>query len=161
MNNQFFRILWDAITVTLHQRRGIWNHKNQAVCSTVLFQRKHQRFVQLSLYEGIHRWPVDFPHKAPVIRKTFQCHEVTLDHTLDTGIKHTCFIYTISHKIYSWFCCALFPIGCIISSSYSHLLYSPISCRVASSPLGPQFNCRSANEITLIIMGTIDMFTYI
>ena len=27
----------------------------------------------------IHRWPVDSPHKGPVIRKAFSCHDVCMD----------------------------------------------------------------------------------
>ena len=42
------------------------------VCSTVCLgadQRKHQSSASLAFVRGIHRWPVDFPHKGPVTRK--------------------------------------------------------------------------------------------
>ena len=42
------------------------------VCSTVssgTHQRKHQSHVSLAFVRGIHRWPVDSPHKGPITRK--------------------------------------------------------------------------------------------
>ena len=44
------------------------------VCSTVYWgadQRKHQSSASLAFTRGIHRWPVDSPHKWPVTRKSF------------------------------------------------------------------------------------------
>ena len=38
------------------------------VCSAV-DQRKHQRSASLAFVRGIHRWPMDSPHKGPVTRK--------------------------------------------------------------------------------------------
>ena len=34
-------------------------------------QRKHQSPALLAFVWGIHRWPVDSPHKGPVTRKMF------------------------------------------------------------------------------------------
>ena len=45
------------------------------VCSVVCSgadQRKHQRSASLTFVVGIHRWPVDSPHKGPVTRKMFK-----------------------------------------------------------------------------------------
>ena len=42
------------------------------VCSTVCLcadQRKHQTSASLAFVRGIHRWPVDFPHKRPEKRQ--------------------------------------------------------------------------------------------
>ena len=42
------------------------------VCSTVHLsadQRKHQSSASLAFVRGIHRWPVNSPHKRPVMRK--------------------------------------------------------------------------------------------
>ena len=36
-------------------------------------QRKHQSSASLAFVRGIHRWPVNFPHKGPVTRK-LSCH---------------------------------------------------------------------------------------
>ena len=41
-----------------------------AVCS-VAHQRNHQSSASLAFVRGIHRWPVDSPHKGPVTRKIF------------------------------------------------------------------------------------------
>ena len=44
------------------------------VCSTVYSgadQRKHQSSASLAFVRGIHRWPVNSPHKGPVTRKMF------------------------------------------------------------------------------------------
>ena len=35
-------------------------------------QRKHQSSMPLAFVRGIHRWPVNSPHKWPVTRKMFQ-----------------------------------------------------------------------------------------
>ena len=34
-------------------------------------QRKHESFASLAFVRGIHRWPVNSPHKGPVTRKMF------------------------------------------------------------------------------------------
>ena len=42
------------------------------VCSTIgsgADQRKHQNSASLAFVRGIHRWPVDSPHKWPVMQK--------------------------------------------------------------------------------------------
>ena len=48
-------------------------------------QRRHQSSASLAFMRGIHRWPVNSPHKWPVMRKMFpfddvimQCHEDVL-----------------------------------------------------------------------------------
>ena len=44
------------------------------VCSTIhsaADQRKHQSSASLAFVQGIHRWPVNSPHKRPVTRKMF------------------------------------------------------------------------------------------
>ena len=41
-----------------------------AVCS-VTAQRKHQSYPSLTFVRGIHRWPVDSPHKGSVRREMF------------------------------------------------------------------------------------------
>ena len=49
------------------------------VCSTVYSdadQRKHQSSMPLAFVGGIHRWPVNSPHKGPVTRKMSQFDDV-------------------------------------------------------------------------------------
>ena len=41
-------------------------------------QRKHQSSASLAFVWEIHRWPVNFPHKWPVMRKMFPFHDVIM-----------------------------------------------------------------------------------
>ena len=41
-------------------------------------QRKHQSSASLAFVRGIHRWPVNSPHKWPVTRKMFPSDDVTI-----------------------------------------------------------------------------------
>ena len=41
-------------------------------------QRKHQSSASLAFVRGIHRWPVNSPHKLPVTREMFPSHDVTM-----------------------------------------------------------------------------------
>ena len=43
-------------------------------------QRKHQSSASLAIVRGIHRGPVNFPHKWPVTRKMFPFHDVIMVH---------------------------------------------------------------------------------
>ena len=42
-------------------------------------QRKHQSFTLLAFVRGIHRWPVNSPHKWPVTRKMFPFDDVIME----------------------------------------------------------------------------------
>ena len=60
-----------------------------SVYSTVYLgvcQRKYQSSASLAFVRGIHRWPVNSPHKGPVTRKMFPFDDVIMNHTnqLDT-----------------------------------------------------------------------------
>ena len=51
------------------------------VCSTVCSgadQRKHQSSASLAFMRGIHRWPVNSPHKGPVTRRMFPFDDVII-----------------------------------------------------------------------------------
>ena len=51
------------------------------ICSTVSSgadQRKHQSSPSLAFVRGIHRWPVNSPHKGPVTRKMFPFDDVII-----------------------------------------------------------------------------------
>ena len=43
-------------------------------------QRKHQSSASLAFVRGIYRWPVNSPHKEPVMRKMFPFDDVILGH---------------------------------------------------------------------------------
>ena len=49
------------------------------VCSRA-DQSKHQSFTSLAFVRGIHRWPVDSPHKGPVTRGMFLFDDVIMNY---------------------------------------------------------------------------------
>ena len=52
-------------------------------------QRKHQSSASLAFVRGIHRWPVNSPHKRPVTRKMFSFNDVIMhyQHVWPRGIQ--------------------------------------------------------------------------
>ena len=63
-----------------------------------VYQRKHQSSASLAFVRGIHRWPMNSPHKGPVTRKVF---------SFDDGIMaklarlcHECHINDLLHNIH-------------------------------------------------------------
>ena len=65
-----------------------FNHSDH-YCLTIVYstvcsgadQRKHQSYVSLAFVWGIHRWPVNSPHKWPVTRKMFPFDDVIMTKT--------------------------------------------------------------------------------
>ena len=60
---------------------GVSNHRRLDFCSTVcsgLAHRKHQSSASMAFEGGIHRWPVNSPHKGPVTRKMFPVGDVII-----------------------------------------------------------------------------------
>ena len=43
------------------------------------YQRKHHSSASLAFFRGIHRWPVNSPHKGPVTRKMFPFDDVIMN----------------------------------------------------------------------------------
>ena len=64
-----------------NERDGISNHHphgcllNFIQCAD---QRKHQSSASLAFVRGIHRWPVNSPHKGPVTQKMFPFDDVIM-----------------------------------------------------------------------------------
>ena len=52
-------------------------------------QRKHQSSASLAFVRGIHRGPVNSPHKGPVTRKMFPFDDVIMKLYTGTGYTHT------------------------------------------------------------------------
>ena len=48
------------------------------------YQRKHQSSASLAFVRGVHRWPVNSPHKWPVTRKTFPFDDVIMRRLFQT-----------------------------------------------------------------------------
>ena len=67
-------------------------------------QRKHQSSALLAFVRGIHRWPVNSPHKGPVTRKMFPFDDVIMlsrEPPFQTPVMHyNCMLYTI--HVYTW-----------------------------------------------------------
>ena len=66
-------------------------------------QRKHQSSVSLAFVRGIHRWPVNSPHKWPVTQKMFPFDDVSMA-TFLIGFRY------LFHKWFSNMQCELNPI---------------------------------------------------
>ena len=62
------------------QRDGISNCSclNRLLNHSGIHQRKHQSSWLLAFVRGIHKWPVDSPHKGPVMQKIFQFDDVIM-----------------------------------------------------------------------------------
>ena len=50
---------------------------NSTVCSG-RDQRKHQSSTSVALVRGIHRWPMDSPHRGPIMRKVFPFNDIIM-----------------------------------------------------------------------------------
>ena len=96
----FFSQIPYPIHISIHRdlywsHMSIWIHYNDVIMiviasqitsvsivwSTVCSgadQRKHQSSATLAFVRGIHRWPVDSPHKRPVTQKMFPFHDVII-----------------------------------------------------------------------------------
>ena len=68
-------------------------------------QRKHQSSALLAFVRGIHRWPVNSPHKWPVTRKTFPIDDVIMQPLQIPGLLRNSNIGYLSEtslKLKSW-----------------------------------------------------------
>ena len=65
-------------------------------------ERKHQSSASLAFVRGIHRWPVNSPHKGPATRKMFPFDDVIMDRVV-RGLG--CITYTSCIRIHSYHIC--------------------------------------------------------
>ena len=68
-----------ALQWRYNERDGVSNHRRLDCLFNGLFsahKRKHQCSASLAFVRGIHRWPVNSPHKGPVTRKMFPFDDV-------------------------------------------------------------------------------------
>ena len=63
-------------------------------------QRKHQSSASLAFVRGIHRSPVNSPHKSPVTRKMFPFDDVIMESTLWMYMSTYCFPFVITEFNY-------------------------------------------------------------
>ena len=97
-------------------------------------QRKHQSSASLAFVRGIHRWPMNSPHKWPVTRKMFPFDDVIMT------------VYISSRKTYTGCRWVSLCYGCMRSwwmyiTYYIHIVWGASSA--------PEFHCR---EFTLKYM---------
>ena len=91
-----FPMIWNAMTLVWRHCDAI-SHYNDAIMIVMASQitsltivystvysgtdgRKHQRSASLAFVRGIHRWPVNSPHKGPVTRKMFPFDDVIMSY---------------------------------------------------------------------------------
>ena len=67
---------YHVITVT--SKWAQWRLKSQGSDYLLNRQRKQQSSASLAFVRGIHRWPVDSPHKGPITGKMFQFNDVIM-----------------------------------------------------------------------------------
>ena len=79
---------WDPLQWRHNGRDGVSNHQRldfySIVCSGA-DQRKHQSSASLAFVRGIHRWPVNSPHKGPVMQKVFPFHGAIMHKIVTLG----------------------------------------------------------------------------
>ena len=62
------------------------------LCNSGADQRKHQSSEALAFVRGIHRWPVNSPHKRPVMRKMFPFDDAIMIH----AVRVLCFFFVVT-----------------------------------------------------------------
>ena len=87
-------------------------------------QRKHQSSASLAFVQGIHRWPVNSPHKGPVTRKMIPFDDVIMDKCVLVFYEKWCRLYLysrivvhFSQKKFNWLVVNLL-IPCVITTEY-------------------------------------------
>ena len=113
-------LCYSSQITTLQWRHNELDGDVSIVCSTVCSgadQGKYQSSASLALAKGIHRWPVDSPHKGPVTRKMFPFDDVirnslTLGRcgsnfkTWSSNSFHGLMHWAQPGKWFSWLCCS-------------------------------------------------------
>ena len=102
-------------------------------------QRKHQSSASLAFVQGIHRGPVNSPHKWPVTRKMFP---------FDDVIMH------ISYALYGLL--SMYSCGFIVCSGLYNIFTNIY--QLAPLTLGQSLYCLAAIEATLKNMGVINRY---
>ena len=122
-------------------------------------QRKHQNSASLAFVRGIHRWPVNSPHKRPVTQKMFPFHDLITGSVImyvlgkndgfQTLTKHsktqTYFLWCLLEQriviISHWLYCG------VLSSSQVTVTHSSLLDKMAAVLAGDIFKCIFLNVI--------------
>ena len=86
-------LVWMSLQWRHNQHEGVSNHQSHD-CLFCANERKHLSFASLAFVRGIHRWPVNSPHKGPVTRKSFRL--------ITSSWGRHCNLITNSHGGSSW-----------------------------------------------------------
>ena len=88
--------LWHGWAITFHHNSDVImaSMASQIISLTIVYstvysgadQRKHQSSAPLAFVRGMHRWPVNSPHKGPVTRKMFLFDDVIKQKAFDVII---------------------------------------------------------------------------
>ena len=81
-------------------------------------QRKHQSSASLAFVRGIHRWPVNSPHKGPVTWKMLPFDDVIVDSPSLLRSKHSAHLTPVldfGHSWLWWYKYSLFNFSCILA----------------------------------------------
>ena len=124
MSNNPALIYMHACNIDNHYNGVIMGAKASQITSlTIVYsivysdadQRKHQSSASLAFVRGIHRWPVNSPHKWPVTRKMFPFDDVIMN-------THR-FIWYVAYKDASRAGCFCFMLSCIWCICYVSIFY--------------------------------------
>ena len=102
------RVTWEVYATISREPGNLSHHSNVIICTmasqitslTIVYstvysgadQRKHQSSASLAFVRGIHRWPVNSPHKGPVTRKIFPFDNVIMSSTHRSRVIQTKFV---------------------------------------------------------------------
>ena len=63
-----------------NERDGVSDHqRHKCLPNGLCADKQHQSPASPAFVRGIHRWPVNFPHKGSVTRKTFPCDDIIMN----------------------------------------------------------------------------------
>ena len=91
-------------------------------------QRKHQSSASLAFVRGVHRWPVNSPHKWPVTRKKvfiwWRHHEIVRLQLVSICQKRLLHSYLMTITVKMWYImtgsqCLVYRLGLLGSTGYS------------------------------------------
>ena len=126
-----------------NERDGVSNHQSRDCLLKRLFsgadRRKHQSSASLAFVRGIHRGPVNSPHKWPVARKTF--HSMTSSWHAHGFALLGCFCYiTSSTRIV-----IIYPGTFLLTQAYWHN-GCPGACEVTLADIGKTLQVPNPNH---------------
>ena len=104
-------------------------------------QRKHQSSASLAFVRGIHRWPVNSPHKWPVTQKMFPFDDVSMPvpdtYSWKCGVYHTSLDKSLIAKYGNGYDCTAFTL-LFLSTDTSHFLknHFDVTCLILYVLLG-------------------------